>query len=953
MSEIQRSTSARLVGRPVIAAGVVLILLLDGRTADSAARGQAITVQGESPARTNIPVAADPRASGGAYLKLSTARTPTREGWYATYKVNAPAAGAYRMEVVSTSPVDQEPETWGSYFNLSVNGARFSQAVRSQPEWVGSHRAWGHLYRFRLDDVELRRGANTITFMVDEPVAVSTSVLHRLLLDTFTLTPTDVALAGVHLASPGRSLSSAPHDPDPADNLGIYREGERADLHFRLNARSPAARPLRYEISDYFGAEVGSGTAMVPAGAATATVPLPSLPPGNFRVTTSLDGTSGTPVTGYFAHLPRQRPVTGAANRFGVNVWASAAVPSSRLDALLTAMRAMGAEYVRDGGSWSASVPRRGRYATTPYDRLTRTVHTHGLKSLETITEPPGWATTPSSLPLPADLRDAYAFARHLAGKAGATRSDAVHLSNEPEADETASTGDQQAAYLKAASLGLSDQPGRRPLTVLPSIYESGHFQDLMLQNQVAGYADHWALHAYPNGYPDPVNPRFPIEDVNKHHQLRRLYGARTPLWTSEAGAYIRSSPDGLSPASQVTQARYLVRSAVEDLASGTAKTFWFSGSPIGSLEGEPIRSLKEEEEESVYWGLLSPRFQPWPSYSAHAAMASILGEANFIKRLEGLPRNVTGHVFAAHGKTVTVLWANKPTQVNVPTPGRKVDVYDIMGARKTTTTPTQGGTLQVTASSDPVYLSSDAPARTRTHPTAKEPRRAKPSTAEHIVLSQQFAARNAAPNKNTGENRPPFGYRLDPSTPMKLDIYNFNSTPQTVTLSGRAYGGWTVQPVKRTLRIPAKARVSAPVTISSSDTVKRGTDYPLVFEATLNGRKVPPSVSRIHLPAPGRPNPQISLAPSITKLTPANGATVTGPKVNVTADIADALSGIDPALLTLEVDGRPVPTRFDPATGRLTASPHLAPGRHEIWIRAFNKAHAPAAASITLTVRR
>jgi hypothetical protein len=41
--------------------------------------------------------------------------------------------------------------------------------------------------------------------------------------------------------------------------------------------------------------------------------------------------------------------------------------------------------------------------------------------------------------------------------------------------------------------------------------------------------------------------------------------------------------------------------------------------------------------------------------------------------------------VFASHGKTVTVLWADKPMQVNVSTPRERDQVYDIMGALKAT----------------------------------------------------------------------------------------------------------------------------------------------------------------------------------------------------------------------------------------------------------------------------
>ncbi|MEO3764712.1 hypothetical protein [Streptomyces sp. B8F3] len=43
---------------------------------------------------------------------------------------------------------------------------------------------------------------------------------------------------------------------------------------------------------------------------------------------------------------------------------------------------------------------------------------------------------------------------------------------------------------------------------------------------------------------------------------------------------------------------------------------------------------------------------------------------------------------------------------------------------------------------------------------------------------------------------------------------------------------------------------------------------------------------------------------------------------------------------------------RFDPATGRLTASLTLRPGRHTVRIRARNAAHAAVLATTTFTVR-
>ncbi|HSX97619.1 MAG TPA: hypothetical protein VLG91_09530, partial [Streptomyces sp.] len=69
---------------------------------------------------------------------------------------------------------------------------------------------------------------------------------------------------------------------------------------------------------------------------------------------------------------------------------------------------------------------------------------------------------------------------------------------------------------------------------------------------------------------------------------------------------------------------------------------------------------------------------------------------------------------------------------------------------------------------------------------------------------------------------------------------------------------------------------------------------------------------------------------------------------------ITDALSGVDPARVTVEVDGGRVPARYDTRTGLLTAALDqlgLRPGRHEVWIRAYNRAHAPAQATVAYEV--
>ena len=919
-----------------------LAVAVPGAAAPHDAARTVVTVQGESPIATNIPTAQDPRASGGAYLALDVVRRAPAGGWYATYGVDVSRPGIYRLDAVLTTPAmpDRTP-FGGSPFNLSVNGSAFAQVAKSEPVWASHRRApraWGSLVDTTVDDVELRRGSNTITLMVDErrisaspqldhPPGRPTPPRYRFFLDTLTLIRTPLALDSVHLG-------------DPRTNLGTYREDGDAALHVSLNGRASTGQSVRYRIADYDGDRVGAGTVVVASGSSQAAVRVPAdLPPGNYRMTARLTSAPEDPVVGNFARLPDQQPVRGAENRFGVTTSAPWLVPSSRLHAFAAALHEMGAGYVREEISWPLVEPRRGAFHIDGLNRIARVFHRHGLHTLGALwnlagtgeAQAPRWAMSPASRPLPADLRAAYRLGRRLAAQTDGIGRDAVELWNEPDIDivrqwYSRTSGDQYAAFVKAAALGVAAGPGR-PLVSLPGIAFPGPFQDVMLQNDVSRYADVWSFHGYAGDNPaDPIT--LPTEP-RVENRLRRAYGADVQTWMTEAGIFLdpQSPEHGLSRQQQVQQARYLVQSTVDALAAGNDKQFWFSAAPYGGF------------------GLLNNEFQPWPSYSAYAAMASVLGEADFAGRVRGMPDGVRGYRFDTGGETVTVLWAQQPTRIDVDVPG-EVRVDDIMGAQ-VRVAPAVDGSVRVWARRDPIYLVADGGLD---HPTAdRVARRPDPtSAAERIVLSQRFPA--------TARPVPlPFGYRLEPHSRMTVSVYNFNDTAQRVTLQPRTFGGWSIRGSSgaRTVAVPAHGQVRVPYRISAGDRVERRVDYPLVVDATVDGRRVPPSVSRIQLGRKGPPGESIRLRPWIFDIAPADGSTVTGPRVRLTALVWDDLSRIAARTVRVEVDGHRVRADYEPRTGRLAARLRLSPGRHHVWIGAFNQAYAPSQAAVTVRVRR
>lgn len=166
-------------------------------------------------------------------------------------------------------------------------------------------------------------------------------------------------------------------------------------------------------------------------------------------------------------------------------------------------------------------------------------------------------------------------------------------------------------------------------------------------------------------------------------------------------------------------------------LATGTDKHFWF---------GPPYGSCASDWAASAWFG---NDLRPWASYGAHAAMASLLGQANFAHRPRGLPNNVRGAVFKDRRRAITVVWADRPTPVEIPVRSGSAHVYDIMGVRRATRATHDGG-VHLIVSLDPLYLVTDGGRHLRARPAANDERRTRTrglSAADHIVLDQRFPA--------------------------------------------------------------------------------------------------------------------------------------------------------------------------------------------------------------------
>lgn len=113
-------------------------------------------------------------------------------------------------------------------------------------------------------------------------------------------------------------------------------------------------------------------------------------------------------------------------------------------------------------------------------------------------------------------------------------------------------------------------------------------------------------------------------------------------------------------------------------------------------------------------------------------------------------------------------------------------------------------GVLKVRLSDDPLYLvaegdahGADGEGKLVSRSAAAEPSHsaasARLTAADRIVLDQRWPRRNAAPGKDNGDAPPPYGYRLDRTTRMTLEIYNFGTRAQHVVARARPDAAWEV----------------------------------------------------------------------------------------------------------------------------------------------------------------
>ncbi len=734
-----------------------------------------LVVEGENAESSTMTPGVAPLtgASGGYGQWLQTSQDAPQGGYTSTYRVGSSTGGVFAID--ATGFLANVP--WASDATFQIDD-RTPVDWSTLPEMAKIN---DQLATYRVGAVTLEPGGSVRVKVTVNTRRSSPDTNYSFALDKIELTPTTLTL----------SSFSAP------ERLGVFSAGEDATAIIALNAETPVDLPVSWTASDYAGSSVASGSVTIPARQRSAKVDLGTALPTGYYALSAAAGQAGT-VTGSLAVLP-----AGAANAenspFAADVSGSWLLPTANMETFAGILKKIGMPWIRDRSSWDGgNNPSRGQFDFSGQTRERNwfdIAHANGLKVLTMYASAPTWATEPGRV-IPRDLLAGYDYGK-AAGADGQGRVDAWQIWNETNLGFAAPSDgpDTYAAFLKATAIGFVDSGTDALLSTAGEAGLSPWYVNELYKSGALDYVDAYAYHSHTTGnYAATYNP---LPDGTPQIDAARPYGGDAKQrWVTEAG--IALATDGLPDEQQNrSQARYVVTSAIESLAEGATKHFFFIESPF--------------REGANFWSAFRDADEPMASVVSQAVLVRQLGAGAYVGEIAGLGDGVHAHVLADGDTSVTALWAATPTTVTVSVGGLQ-SATTMMGGGAAH--QSAGDTVTLTVGPDPIFLrSSSKPAgvtaKSVAAPTAPAVSTRGFTAAERIVVGARWPDDVAATAQING-------YVLPTDKPVSLtyDVANLSDTDQTVTLAATPVEGWDVTLASTSVRVPARSTVPVAATI-------------------------------------------------------------------------------------------------------------------------------------------
>ena len=791
-------------------------------------------IEGENYSSTNFASSAgssvQSRAvcSGKKYLNLYN--NPSNDNvYFVEYKIQTDKAGVYKMDIAST-PVTTG---WSSGISVSINGGEEVKLAGSQFATISGDTqiSWYH-----TNSVFLKEGVNSLKFIVRDRVS---SGHYIAFIDCFALTKTEFGLNYVKALAP----------------FGMFQQNE--DLSFEIMSKSIVDKDteFNYEIIDFLGKLVKTGTGIIPKSTNKAEFTISGLKKGHYSI---LAGAGSSTAFGYFSVVTplserkkyEDTPFGVDASPYGIYTNVSKAL----IDDYVSLIELSGITWIRDRCYFTNAITE----TEDSYKIKLNAANTYGDKfrekgiristTFDSMASNDNRLKKDYSTKMPTDILEAYKFFKALAEQYSGKVAVWEPL-NEFDLGGGGSNSDSPDMYssvFKAWAIGVHDADKKYPvyLTSEPTAggsrpYASNKFVEMMFENDLFDYADIDNYHSHRSAsapydvYYSTDAGHYMKEIADGYQQIFSDYNKKPILWNSESGMNLTVPKEiDLSSAQQNVQAKYLVTSSIEAISYGTDKYFYFYGPAY--------------QEGDRQWGMNSrSKVAPsgYTSWTALSAMTYVLGESDYLGFVD-IGEDVSCYAFKDGDETAFVIWAKDidavGKTVHFDLGVQKAEKYDFF-SNKTNVYSVSGG-YDIPVTEYPSYLkfAGSAPDGLISNPNgikiSKLGEQKEFTDAQRVILFQKY-------DDNTRNGVRMGGYNYsEMENKVTLEVTNLNNKPMTGIIKGISDSGWNVYPESQNVVLEPMSSTNLEFTIVP-DGFKSLTSK-IAFQGDFNGKLTSKSVA-------------------------------------------------------------------------------------------------------------
>lgn len=747
---------------------------------------------------TGNVIDSDTTLSGEKYVGLYTKNNGK---YYTEYSVNVTKTGVYDLFVAS-SPL--EGSSWSSKIYLSVNNGEETELTGQAISTTGNSKMkW-----YSAGGVTLKAGANTIKFAVYD---MADSGYYAAFLDCF----------GLNLSS--FSLSHIDSDA----TMKVFEGGDKVSLSVYGNAEAIEDSTYTYRLKNIYGNIISSGDVVIKAGAKKANIDFENIDFGYYALEV------GTLKTAFSVVKPMSERKSYSDTPFAIDTGFSDSSALGVNDTDYAKILGLsGVSWIRDRIRFSENVTyANGQYTFGKYlESGAELLHPYGIKISNAAEYMPENLRNDYGTYISTNLIEVYKFWKSVAENYGSSV-DNWEILNEVDKGGAVSgwdAPDLYAASMKAATVGIYDGSGSMASVqgAAMNINDKSEYGKILMRNGVSQYSAFDNTHHHQNATSTPFADYYEFSGmtgVADREEAQKELDKREPIWVTEAGIPLKASSGvELTEEQQLVQAKYIVTSAVESIASGTDKHFFFIG--------------PRYHEGEYSWGMMSEvTYKPYmyASYSAQCAMTDILGQGTYKGVIDKGNSNVSAYLFNNSGNEVIVVWSKAGTQtVSFNANGK---VYDMWGNEKTAIST--GNSL--TIGSEPVYIVCESHSESAVN--SRDPQmtaqKKELNDAQRVILMQKYSDVSRGGSRTDG-----YMISADNNT-VTLEVANLSEKTMTGKISYKTENGWKLD--KNNVDISVEPMSVETVTFTITPQYGVASDY-LTFIGTFNGETTSPSTVKL-----------------------------------------------------------------------------------------------------------